>query len=233
LLPEDQVQQVVRVHPTCCPTCHDMLPATLHPACLPARQQVWEIPDVQPDITEYQYLTVCCPGCGDLVTATPSAAIPPGAFGPRVVALIALLHGRYRISNRERVALLQMIWHLPISVGSVAHLQQEASAALAPTHAEAQTAEEQAAHAHVDETSWREGSRTPWLWVAVSAVATLFLLQYGRGKKQLRALLGEHIDGVVTSDRLSAYNSLAPPQRHVCWAHLVRNLRGRAEACGP
>jgi hypothetical protein len=27
--------------------------------------------------------------------------VPPGAFGPRVVALIALLHGRYRISNCE------------------------------------------------------------------------------------------------------------------------------------
>ena len=54
LLPEDQVQQVVCVHPTCCPTCHDMLPATLRPVCLPARQQVWEIPDGPPQVTEYQ-----------------------------------------------------------------------------------------------------------------------------------------------------------------------------------
>ena len=54
LLPEDQVQQVVTVHPTCRPTCHDMLPATLCPVCLPERQQVWELPDVQPSVTEYQ-----------------------------------------------------------------------------------------------------------------------------------------------------------------------------------
>ena len=233
LLPEAEVDTVVPVHPTHCPNCHDMLPATLRPVCLPDRQQVWELPEIQPTVTEYQYLTVCCPGCGALATGTPAADVPPGAFGPRVVALIALLHGRYRISDRELVALLQMVWQLPISVGSVAHLQQVASAALAPAQTEVQQAVEQVAHANVDETSWREGARKPWLWVAVTAVATLFMLQYGRGKTQLRALLGATFAGLVTSDRLSAYNSLDPQRRQLCWAHLVRNLRGRAEAVGP
>lgn len=233
LLPEDQVHQVVPVHPTCCPHCHDMLPATLRPVCRPERQQVWELPEVQPVVTEYHYHTVCCPGCGDLVTAPRPADVPPGAFGPRVVALIALLHGRYRISHREVVNLLAMVWLLPISLGSVAHLQQVASVAIAPGQAEVQAAVTQAAHVNVDETSWREGTRKPWLWVAVSAGATLFLLQYGRGKKQLQTLLGEQWRGLVTSDRLSAYNSLAVARRQLCWAHLVRNLRGRAEAHGP
>ena len=126
-----------------------------------------------------------------------------------------------------------MVWQLPISVGSVAHLQQVASAALAPAHTEVQQAVAQVPHANVDETSWREGPRKPWLWVAVTAVATLFMLQYGRGKTQLRALLGATFAGLVTSDRLSAYNSLDPQRRQLCWAHLVHNLRGRAEAVGP
>ena len=233
LLPQDEVDRVVPVHPTCCPGCHDLLPTTLRPVCLPQRQQVWELPELAPLVTEYQYHTVCCPGCGDLVTAPRPPDVPPGAFGPRVVALIALLHGRYRISNRELVALLHMVWLLPISVGSVAHLQQLASAALAPAQAEVQAAIAAADHVHVDETSWREGQRKAWLWVAVGSLATLFLLQYGRGKKQLRALLGSSFAGRVTSDRLSAYNSLDPTRRQLCWAHLVRNLRGRAEAHGP
>lgn len=232
LLPEAEVDQVVPVHPTCCAHCHDMLPATLRPVCLPERQQVWDLPDVRPTVTEYQYLTVCCPGCGTLATGTRPPEVPPGAFGPRVVALIALLHGRYRISDRELVALMEMVWHVPLSVGSVAHLQQVASAALAPAHTEVQQAVEQADHANADETSWREGRRKPWLWVAVTAVATLFLLQYGRGKRELQALLGATFTGLVTSDRLSAYNSLDPRRRQLCLAHLVRNLRGRAEAVG-
>jgi transposase len=233
LLPEDQVQQVVAVLPTCCPQCQEPIPATMRPVCLPQRQQVWEVPESHPHVTEYQYHTVHCPSCRALVTAPRPVDVPPGAFGPRVVALIALLHGRYRLSQREVVSLLTMVWHLPISVGSVAHLQQEASAALVPAHAEVQTAVMQAAHVHVDETSWREGPLKPWLWVAVSMVATLFLLQYGRGKRELQTLIGAAFAGVVTSDRLSAYNSLPVAQRQLCWAHLVRNLRGRAEAKGP
>jgi len=233
LLPVAEVTRVVPLRPTCCPTCQHDLPADLPTVGPPRRQQVWEIPPVEPEITEYQYHSVCCPGCQTWVNAPRPDNVPPGAFGPRVVALIALLHGRYRISNRELVGLLQMVWLLPISVGSVAQLQQVASAALAPAQDEVQAAVTAADHVNVDETSWHEGTRKPWLWVAVGALATLFLLQYGRGKKQLHALLGASFSGRVTSDRLSAYNSLDPKRRQLCWAHLVRNLRGRAEARGP
>jgi transposase len=232
LLPQAQVDEVVEVHPTCCPQCQSMLPASLRSVCLPQRQQVWELPEITPTVTEYQYRTVCCPECHILVTAPRPPDVPPGAFGPRVVALIALLHGRYRISNRELVSLLEIVWLLPLSLGSVVHLQEVAAEALAPAHAEVQQAVERSDHANADETSWREGKRKPWLWVAVTAVATLFLIQYGRGKDQLRSLLGERYAGLVTSDRLRAYNSISAGRRQLCWAHIVRNVRGRAEAVG-
>ncbi len=64
-------------------------------------------------------------------------------------------------------------------------------------------------------------------------MATLFLLQYGRGKPPLHALLGASFAGRVSADRLSAYNRLDPTRRQRCWAHLVRNLRGRVDARGP
>ena len=59
------------------------------------------------------------------------------------------------------------------------------------------------------------------------------LLAYGRGKKQLGLLLGEGFAGLVSSDLYSAYNSLPTERRQLCWAHIVRNLRGRAEEKGP
>jgi transposase len=233
LLPEAEVDKVVPLHPSCCSSCHADLPDTLPSLGLPRRQQVFELPEFKPLVTEYQYHSVCCPHCRAFVTAPRPADVPPGSFGPRAVALIALLHGRYRISNRELVALLQMVWLLPVSLGSVANLQQVASSALAPAYAEAQAAIEAEDHVNADETRWREGQRKPWLWVAVGSVATLFLLAYGRGKKQLRVLLGETFAGVVSSDRFTAYNSLPTERRQLCWAHIVRNLRGRAEAVGP
>ncbi|KAB8333709.1 IS66 family transposase [Scytonema tolypothrichoides VB-61278] len=233
LLPEAAVDKVVPLRPSCCSSCHADLPDTLPSLGLPRRQQVFELPEFKPLVTEYQYHSVCCPQCRAFVTAPRPAEVPPGSFGPRAVALIALLHGRYRISNREVVALLRMVWLLPVSLGSVANLQQVASSALAPAYAEVQAAIEAEDHVNADETRWREGQRKPWLWVAVGSVATLFLLAYGRGKKQLGLLLGETFAGLVSSDRFTAYNSLPTERRQLCWAHIVRNLRGRAEAKGP
>ena len=233
LVPEAEVDELVPVYPTTCPQCEHSLSPALHSVGSPLRQQYFDLPEVKPIVTEYQLHAVCCPGCGDLVTAQRPAHLPPGCFGPGVVALIVLMHGRFRLSHREVVAYLQMVWRLPISVGSVANLQQVGASALAPAFEEVQAAIQQAEHLNVDETSWREGKRKPWLWVAVSSCATLFLLQYGRGKQQLRQLLGAAFAGLVTSDRLSAYNSLESTRRQLCWAHLVRNLRARAEAKGP
>lgn len=232
LVPEAEVDELVPVYPTACPNCEQSLSPDLRSIGLPLRQQQFDLPPVKPIVTEYQLHSVCCPGCGDLVTAPRPEHLPPGCFGPGVVALIVLMHGRFRLSHREVVSYLQMVWRLPLSVGSVVNLQQVASSALAPAFEEVQAAIEQAEHVNVDETSWREGKLKPWLWVAVSGCATLFLLQYGRGKKQLRQLLGEAFVGLVTSDRLSAYNSLETKWRQLCWAHLVRNLRARAEAKG-
>jgi transposase len=233
LLPEAEVDTVVPLRPSCCSSCSSELPDSLPSLGLPRRQQVFELPEFKPLVTEYQYHSVCCPQCRAFVTAPRPADVPPGSFGPRAVALIALLHGRYRISNREVVALLQMVWLLPVSLGSVANLQQVASSALAPAYAQVQAAIEAEDHVNADETRWREGQRKPWLWVAVGSVATLFLLAYGRGKKQLGLLLGETFAGLVSSDRFTAYNSLPTERRQLCWAHIVRNLRGRAEAKGP
>lgn len=217
LLPEDQVHEVVAVRPSCCPQCREPLAETLPPVVLPQRQQVWELPQVEPLVTEYQFHTLCCPGCGDLVTAERPPELPPGAFGPRVVALIALLHGRYRISNRELVCLFSMVWQLPISLGSVVGLQQVAAAALVAPHAEVAQAIQRADRVNADETSWREGRRKPWLWVAVGNLATLFLIQYGRGKKQLASLLGERFEGIVGSDRYCAYNSSLQSGGNCVW----------------
>jgi transposase len=198
-LPEAEVDKVVPLRPSSCSSCASVLPDSLPSLGLPRRQQVFELSAFKPLVTEYQYQSVCCPHCRELVTAPRPADVPPGSFGPRAVALIALLHGRYRISNRELVALLRMVWLLPVSLGSVANLQQVASLARASAYAEAQAAIEDDDHVNADENRWREGQRKPWLWVAVGSVATLFLLAYGRGKQQLRALVGEAFVGLVSS----------------------------------
>jgi transposase len=104
---------------------------------------------------------------------------------------------------------------------------------LAAPVAELEHAVRQAPAAHADETSWREAGQRCWLWVVVTAVATVFTLAPSRGRGVIQRLLGASFAGYLISDRWSAYTWLDPTQRQVCWAHLKRDFQKLVDYGGP
>ncbi len=231
LLPVGEVTELVIHRPPACPHCQTALPPGL-PATDVLRQQIWELPPGEPIVTEHQFPTITCPHCHAAVRAERPSDVPPGTFGPQVVALVALLHGRYRISTREMVLLLDDLWGIPLSLGSVPALYQTASRALAPVYSEVQAAVQAQAVANADETPWKECHQQRDLWVAVTLVATLFMIGR-RSRDAFKRLLGASFGGIVGSDRYSAYAHLPVGQRQVCWAHLKRDVQCYRERAGP
>lgn len=232
LLSPDQVTQLVVHPPTVCDHCQHTLPPDLPTRGPLLRQQVWELPAVEPTVTEHQFPTVTCPSCQAAVRAGRPPTVPPGSFGPRLAALVALLHGRFRLSTREVVRLLADLWQVPISLGSIPALYQTVGAALAPAYQAVQAAVQAQAVVNVDETGWREACQQRYLWVAVTVVGTLFQVAR-RSRVALAQLLGPTFDGIVGSDRYCAYAARPPDQRQVCWAHLKRDVVFFAERDGP
>jgi transposase len=228
----DQIDIVQHHHPRSCPSCLQALHSTLWDACAVRIQYVWELPLVRPLITAHHYHTVCCRTCGDLATAERPADVPPGNFGPQTAATVALLHGRYRLSDREIAALLDDLFGLPLSLGSVVDLQQTVSAAIAPIYQAIETAVQHQGHIHMDETGWKEAGKRRWLWVVVSSVATLFHVAASRSGKVITRLLGADFAGLVSSDRLKSYQVVPSERRQLCWAHLIRNFRALSERHG-
>jgi transposase len=53
---------------------------------------------------------------------------------------------------------------------------------------------------------------------------TVFLVRLSRSGKVARELLGAAFDGILVTDRLSAYNWYAVRWRQLCWAHLLRDI---------
>jgi transposase len=232
LLPPEQVTELVVHAPTTCPHCQQGLPDALPTTGPVLRQQVWELPPVVPTITEHQFPTVTCPHCQTAVRAARPPDVPPGSFGPHLAALVALLHGRYRMSTRELALLLDELWHIPISLGSIPALYQTVSGALAPVYREVQRVVQGQAVANVDETPWRESRRQRYLWVAVTLVATVFLVAR-RSRAALEQVLGAPFGGIVGSDRDKAYAHLPTRRRQLCWAHLNRDWQFFQERAGP
>ena len=128
LVPSDQVHDPIELQPQQWPTGQTALPPDLPDVAPRRRTQVWELPPIEPIITEYRQHTVCCPQCQQVVTAELPAAAPPGAFGPRATALLALLRGRYRVSRDEVVEFLADVCQLPPKPGN--QVVSEASSGL-------------------------------------------------------------------------------------------------------
>src|SRR5829696_5959843 len=231
VLPPEEVDEIVGHLPTHCR--EGAGPLLFQPAGEPVRHQVTELPPVRAVVTEHQLQQVRCTACGTTTGAVLPADVPQGAFGPRLQATVAVLSGRYRLSRREVVGVCTDVLGVPLAVGSVDRLCQATARALAAPVAALEQAVQQAPAAHADETSWREAGRRCWLWVVVTAVATVFTLAPSRGRGVIQGLLGERFAGYLISDRWSAYTWLNPVQRQVCWAHLKRDFQKLVDYGGP
>jgi transposase len=219
MVPIERLTRVVDCVPIACP-CGVALAGT-DPT--PHPHQVAELPEVRPDVVEYRLHRLTCPACRKATRAQLPPGVPTGAFGPRLLATIALLTGRYRLSKRQVRGALADLLGLSISAGMVSKAERRADAATAEPVAEIARAIAAAPTLNVDETGWREAGSRAWLWTAVAEGMTLFRIDRSRGAEALRRLVGAEITPVITSDRFSTYKRA--PSRQVCWAHLRRDFQ--------
>jgi transposase len=229
LVPIEEVDTVVPLKPQQCHRCQHPLQGE-DPQ--PHRHQVTEVPPVKPLVTEYQLHRLGCPACGAFTRADVPPGVPTGGFGPRVQAMVALCTGAYRLSKRTTQDVMADLFGLPMSLGTIPHLEQATVQAVAAPVAEARTYVRTQPVAHLDETGWREARARAWLWVAVTAWVTVFAVRGSRGAKVAQDLLGECFCGILVTDRWSAYTWYPTRWRQVCWAHLLRDFEAMIERGG-
>jgi len=197
----------------------------------PLRHQILELPEIKPHVVDYLLHRLRCPGCGTSTCAAWPEGVPAGHQGPRLQALLALLSGAYRLSKRQIETLCDDVFGIPLCTGTICNLEQRTAAATDPVVQELRD-HVRKHHANMDETGWREQSQKAWLWVMVTAAATLFHVDRSRSGKVARLLLGTGFHWVITSDRFSAYLWLRLEYRQLCWAHLRRDFQAMIDRGG-
>jgi transposase len=221
LVPVEDVDVVIPLKPDECARCQQPL---LGNDANPQRHQVIEIPPIRPVVTEYQVHQLVCPICGAVTQAAWPDGVRGRAYGPRVQATAALCTGAYRLSKRTTQQLLDDLFGVPMSLGTISTLEAATAQAVAAPVEETRAYVQQQACVSVDETSWRQGNQRAWLWVAVTTWVTVFLVRLSRGGKVARELLGKKFQGILVTDRFSAYNWYPVRWRQLCWAHLLRDI---------
>ncbi len=231
LVPVEEVDEVIVLKPDRCRGCQAPLWGE---DARPFRHQVIEIPPIQPVVTEYQWHQLTCPICGETTRAPWPKGVPSGTYGPRVHAMVALCSGSYRLSKRTTAQVMEDVFRVPMSVGTISQSEKTTTEVLAEPVAQACAYVPAQPVAHLDETSWREGNKRAWLWVAVTSWVTVFVVRLSRGGQVARELLGKRFSGILVTDRYSVYNWYPVRWRQLCWSHLLRDfeaIRGRGGLC--
>jgi transposase len=128
---------------------------------------------------------------------------------------------------------MEDLFGLPMSLGTIANLEQATVQTLKAPVAEARTYVQAQPVAYLDETGWREGQQRAWLWTAVTAWVTVFVVRRSRSSKVAQELLGERFWGWLVTDRWSAYTWYPSWRRQFCWAHLLRDIEAMIDRGGP
>ena len=215
LLDAAKVDHVEDLRPAHCDRCGEAL-AGDDPT--PLRHQVVELAEVLRRVHEYRLHRLTCPCCEASTLASLPEGVPTGAFGPRLIALVSLLSGRYRISKRAVTEMLREVFEVEMSTGAVCNSEREVSKAIEDSVTEATAHVRALPVVHVDETSWREARKRAWLWVMATLSVTCFRIDPHRSTAAAKALMGEDFAGLAVSDRYSAYGWISEDRRQLCWS---------------
>ena len=233
LLPVEEMNHVHDHYPPACGKCAAPLdPDNFRETSAPLRHQTFELPKVQPIMTEHRCHELACP-CGHKTRAELPREVAQSQFEPRVHGAIAYLSSVHRIGRRGIVEIMNTFFGLNLCLGSVCNCIERVSPELEPVAEEIRQTLADSSSLNIDETGWKNQGKRCNLWAFVSPLVVYFSIAASRGAKVLTSILGAAFKGVITSDDHSAYGSYHKNGvRQLCWAHLIRKFKGLKDSRG-
>ena len=120
LYDESECQEIIDYKPEACSGCGAKLEGE---DVNPHRHQHVEIPPIEPIVIEHRLHRLECEECGRSTRAKLPLDVEPNHYGVRVVAIIAVLSGLYRHSQRMIQTAMQEIFNIRISLGTISKLK--------------------------------------------------------------------------------------------------------------
>jgi len=153
--------------------------------------------------------------------ATGAAAVQ---IGPHALGLAAELKHSLGIPFGKTARILSTATELTIHRSTLARASQRLARKCAPTYSRLIVRLRHGRVAHVDETGWKIGGRSAWLWVFTNHEISVYVIDPSRAHAVVETILGADYAGVLVSDCFLAYDPL-PYRQSKCLAHLLRHCK--------
>ena len=211
-----------------CPDCGGHLQA-IHKH----EQFVTDIPVVEVKTTHFVTYSGYCTSCHKRVRSqhpeqTSQATGAAGVMvGPRAKALAADLKHRLGVSYGKVSEVLNDAFGLSVSRSGWCQADQKLALTARPVYAELLDAIRECSVVNADETGWRIGTLSAWLWVFTHRDITVYTIRANRSSDVVLDILGNHFSGILTSDGHLAYDDrrLKDWLKQKCLSHLLKDLK--------
>ena len=189
----------------------------------PHIHQKIDIPEIKPHVKEYHLQNGHCIKCGKKIAAKLPDEIGYDLFGFRTKAIISALTGFYKNSKRETTKIMNNIFNLKISLGTISNTEKRVSKKCQNTYQQIKDEVTDEKILHLDETSHYNKGKLGWCWMATNNRTSFIKLADSRAMKILTEIIPKY-DGTVITDRYAAYNYFPKENRQICLAHLARDF---------
>lgn len=205
-----------------------------------ASQYQIDLPELRPWTTEFILHYGKCSRCGREAVGRharqSSQAFRVGnvQLGPSVLGFAAWLNKVAGLSYGKIAALLKELAGLEVSRSALCRGLLRLSQKLEPLYEDLKVKLQSAPVVYPDETGWREGGHSAWLWVFTNRSETVYSIQRGRGYAEAAEVLGEGYAGILVADGWAPYQKFEDATHQTCLAHLLRRCEEMLEqAKGP
>lgn len=229
----EQVQETLRAAlPEQCPQCGGAVEVEKL-----AEQYQTELPPVTVIQRRFEIELGRCHKCGKHLQGrhpeqTSDALGAAGVtLGPRSIALAAYLDSLSL--SHEKIQALLGHFGLTVSRSGLCQAIARAAQKAQPSYQQLVEQVQQSSQVTPDETSWRVGAQSWWLWAFVTRSVTVYAIQPGRGFEQAASVLGKDYAGRLVHDGWIVYQKFLRAVHQTCLAHLLRRCREMIEVASP
>jgi len=212
--------------PTACPDCGGAVEVTRE-----AAQYQEELPRVRPIVRRFDIEVGRCSQCRRRVQGRhrlqTSDALGAAAvqLGPGLASLVVELHTEMGMPLAKVVDLLRTRLGVQVSTGGLVRLLQRTARDATPVYRELCRQVRNAPVVTPDETGWRVGAKSHWLWAFVTPDTTVYAICSRRGFDDAATVLGTDYAGVLVRDGYQVYRCYKGSLHQSCINHLIQRCK--------
>ena len=195
---------------------------------LHSKQQVFEIPQPQINVIEYQIFGCKCPQCGKFTRgAAPHHVTSNVQYGNMAKAFVVLMNNEYKMPIKKISQLFNILYGIRINESIIVNMLESCYDKLSQAEDEIKERILASEVGHVDEIGIRIGNKLNWLHVFSTLLHTYLFAHPKRGKEAIESeqSIIPNFKNWLIHDCWATYFKATHAQHALCNAHIIRELQ--------